>query len=425
LNVLYVIAHFGADRLGNLIHRELGHAFQERGHRFDVLAFASASELQAHAIETVEDGIQVHRAPVAGTLATDAVNAATKPLLHYDRFATGTWAIRSYFARRRDQAQSDGSEFPLYDVAFIEGAYPFGAMCALAVPSATKLLVTVAGGDFINSPATNYGYGRFRSARGLMRRALQRAAAVRVTTPLVRERALALGAAPERIALIPRNIASYCFPPAQASLAEFRAEARRALAVRYQLGDARVIAAVGRLLPIKGFDRVLRALPQILQWVGDTRLLIVGPSRSDPSVGDYRRYLENLALELGVADKTIFTGEVPHKEMRTLLAGVDVIAVPSVLEGMNKIAVEGTAVGTPAVVTRTAGIADLLEKAEAGVVVGDNSPAALGEALVQLLSDDSLRARLAANGLPFAAQFSSEAIGAQLISLCERIQGVE
>ena len=53
----------------------------------------------------------------------------------------------------------------------------------------------------------------FAPAWQLMRYAFRRAALVRVTTPLVRERVLALGATREQIALIPRNIASYCFPP--------------------------------------------------------------------------------------------------------------------------------------------------------------------------------------------------------------------
>lgn len=410
MKILYVIAKYGADHSGNLIHREVGHEFQRHGHTFEVFAYASARELEGRGEATVEENIRVHRAAVAGTRITDAVNLLTKPVLQYDRFITGTLALKRFLAQH-----------PPYDVVLVEGAYPFGAMLSLAAPPTTKIIVTVAGGDFINSRATHYGYGRFRVARAFMGRAFRRASAVRVTTALVRERALQLGARPDQIALIPRNIASYCFPPPEIRLDTFRADAHRALAEQYGWGQARVIAAVGRLLPIKGFDVLVRALPQIVRETGDVRLLIAGPSRQDPTVGDYQKYLLNLARELNVGNQIAFAGDVPHKEMRTLLAGVDVVVVPSILEGMNKIAVEAAAVGTPSVVTRTAGIADLMAEAGAGVVVQENSPAALAEGLIPLLRDETRRERLAAQGPGFAAQFSSAQIAQEMLTLCERV----
>lgn len=410
MKILYVIAKYGEDHSGNLIHRELGHEFQRHGHSFRVFAFASARELSGRSSETLEENIGVERAVVAGTFFTDAVNALTKPFLHYDRFVTGTLALGKFLAKN-----------PPFDLVLVEGAYPFGAMFTFAAPRTTKMIVTVAGGDFIDSRATNYGYGRFRIARALMRRAFQRAAAVRVTTVLVRERAMQLGARAEQLALIPRNIASYCFPPNDIPLETFRAKAHQALAERYDLGQARTIAAVGRLLPIKGFDVLLRAMPEILKRSGDVRLLIVGPNRADATVGDYQKYLETLAQELGVREKLILVGDVPHPEMRALLAGLDVVAVPSILEGMNKVAVEAAAVGTPGVVTRTAGIADLLAEQDAGMVVPENSPEALAEGLNQLLSSDALLAQYGALGPAFAQQFSSQQIASDLVALCERV----
>lgn len=408
MKILYVIAKYGEDHSGNLIHREIAHEFQRCGHEFHVFAFASAHEIRGSAPDTVEENIRVYRAVAAGTTLTDGLNALTKPILHYDRFFTGALALGKYLSQNA------------FDVVMVEGAYPFGAMFTLSAPQSAKMIVTVAGGDFIDSRATNYGYGRFRVARALMRRAFNRSAAVRVTTVLVRERALQLGARAEQLALIPRNIASYCFPPDSIPLDIFRAQAHSALAARYGLEQARTIATVGRLLPIKGFDILVRALPQILAQ-SDVRLLIVGPTRTDATVGDYQTYLETLAQDLKVREKIIFVGDVPHPEMRALLAGVDVVAIPSILEGMNKVAVEAAAVGTPGVVTRTAGIADLLAEANAGIVVPENSPEALAEGLTRLLCDESLRGQYAARGPAFAEQFSSQKIAADLITLCEQV----
>ncbi len=410
LNILYVIAKYGADYSGNLIHQELGHEFQQRGHQFEVLAFASARELNGHARASIEENIPVYRAPAAGTPPTDALNAFTKPLLHYDRFAAAWWAVRRFLSAHSS-----------YDVVLVESAYPFGALCALAAPPPTRLIITAAGGDFIDSYETQYGYGRFRTARRLMRYAFQRAAAVRVTTPLVRERVLALGATPKQITLIPRNIASYCYPPSDLSLAAFRSASCQAFTAHYGMHNAHILLGVGRLLPIKGFDTLVRALPEIERRAGDTRLLLVGPNRADTPYGDYQKYLETLAAQCGVREKVVFTGAIPHPAMRALLAAADLIAVPSVLEGMNKIAVEAAAVGTPSVVTCTSGIADFMENQDIGDIVEPNDSTALATTISALLNDPTRRAELGARGAVWARQFSSPTIAAQLIELCKRV----
>ena len=409
MRILYVIAMYGSEYLGNLIHRELGHEFIQRGHTFDVFALASARERRTQPTVNVEQGIRVERAIAAGSTRTDALNGLAKPFLHYDRFGTGWLALTRYLRHH-----------PSYDIVLAEGAYPFGAMCALA-GAQKNLLVTVAGGDFIDSRATHYGYGRFRTARALMRYTFEHAAAVRVTTPLVEQRVRALGAAREKLALIPRNIASYCYPPPDTDLQSFRRAAQTELRAKFAWREEKIIVAVGRLLPIKGFDILVRALPALLEQIGGAHVLLVGPNRIDPQLGDYEKYLTQLAVTCGVAGRISFTGAVQHEQMRALLAGADVIAVPSILEGMNKVAVEGAAVGTPSVVTRTAGIADLLRAANAGEIVAENSPDALAAGLARVLSDAGARAQYVANGLEFAAQFSSARVGAALNALCEKI----
>lgn len=410
MDILYLIAMYGPQYLGNLIHREIGHEFQRHGHTFHVFALAGARDRENPPADTIEEAIPVHRALTAGQLVPNAVNAVTRPWLHYDRFGMGWLTLRHYLAQH-----------PETDLVLAEGAYPFGAMAALARRGRRpRLGITVAGGDFIDDRARHYGYGRFRTARTLMRRAFSSAAFIRVTTPLVRDRVLALGAAPDKLAVIPRNIAAYCFPPANLTLEEYRRASRAAIAARYNTGDAAILVSVGRLLPIKGFDVLIRSLAAIRSGVGDVRLLLVGPNRIDPLAGDYQAFLMGLAQECGVAENIVFTGSVPHAEMREHLAAADVIAVPSILEGMNKIAVEGAAVGTPSVVTRTAGIAALMTDANLAQVIEPDNPTELAARLVLLLNNPSLRAELGARGVTWAHQFSSSVVAAQLIALCRQ-----
>ncbi len=409
MQILYLIAMYGPRYLGNIIHQELGHEFQAHGHTIQVFALSSAQERGHQPADTIESDIAVHRALTAGTFASNLANRLVKPIFHYERFGMGWWTLRNFL-----------TQHPTIDLILAEGAYPFGALAALA-SKRQKLVITVAGGDFINSRATQYGYGRFRTARTLMRYAFQRAAAIRVTTPLVQDQILALGAAPEKIVRVPRNIAAHCFAPSTIPLQEFRAQARRALTEKYNIGNAHIIVAAGRLLPIKGFDLLIRGLAQVQTQAGETRLLLVGPNRIDPKYGDYQKYLEQLAHTSGVHDKIIFTGAIPHDEMPQILAAADVIAVPSILEGMNKIVVEGAAVGTPSIVTRTAGIADLMAEADIGTIVEPNNPEAFAACIAALLNAPERCTEMRARARIWAEQFSARVVGTQLVNLCERV----
>lgn len=411
MNILYLIAMYGPQYLGNLIHREIGHEFQKQGHSFQVFALASSRDSVNQPADTVEETIPIHRALAAGPFVPNAVNAVARPWLHYDRFGMGWLTLRRYLERH-----------PEFDLVLCEGAYPFGAMAALARHgNRPHLGITVAGGDFIDDRARRYGYGRFRTARALMKYAFQRAAFMRVTTPLVRERVLELGAAPEKIAVIPRNIAAYCFPPPDVSVEAYRQASRAAIAARYQTGDAPLIVSVGRMLPIKGFDTLIRSMALLRTAQDNVRLLLIGPNRVDPVDGDYQAYLMQLAEKCGVAKQIVLTGAVPHDEMREHLAAADVIAVPSILEGMNKVAVEGAAVGTPSVVTRTAGIAALMADADLAEVIEPDDPNLLADGLSRLLNNPPARAEIGARGVKWARQFSSPVVAAQLIELCRQI----
>src|SRR6476620_9018495 len=99
MRILYVIAMYGAEYLGNLIHQELGLEFEKRGHTFQVFALRALGELRDKPTDSVEQGIPVHRALGAGTAGMDALNALVKPLFHYERFGAGVPQLARYLTR--------------------------------------------------------------------------------------------------------------------------------------------------------------------------------------------------------------------------------------------------------------------------------------------------------------------------------------
>jgi glycosyltransferase involved in cell wall biosynthesis len=172
------------------------------------------------------------------------------------------------------------------------------------------------------------------------------------------------------------------------------------------------------LLPIKGFDDLIRAVPGIIASAGDVRVIHVGPNRIDSRLGDYREYLEDLARRLSVETYLIFAGAVPLGEVREFLAAADVAVIPSLEEGGNKTMLEAAAVGTPFVATRTTGNAGWAREWNCGLVIEPSAPQELAQAIGILLRDDSLADVMGGNGLRFAQEFRTERVADRMLELC-------
>lgn len=149
----------------------------------------------------------------------------------------------------------------------------------------------------------------------------------------------------------------------------------------------RYIVAAGRMVPIKGFDVLLRAFAQIAAHDPDASLRIVGD-------GPMRSQLEKLAVTLGVADRVDMSGAVRHSEMAGVFAAASVVAMPSRFEGMPLVALEAALAARPVVATPVQGLADVVIHGETGLVVPTDDPSELAKAISELLDDPARAARL-------------------------------
>jgi phosphatidylinositol alpha-1,6-mannosyltransferase len=167
---------------------------------------------------------------------------------------------------------------------------------------------------------------------------------------------------------------------------------------RHRLGDRPVIVCVSRLVPRKGQDMLIRALPAVCRRVPGTALLLV-------SGGPYRRRLERLAAEHGVASDVVFTGSVPWAELPAHYAAGNVYAMPCRtraggldVEGLGIVYLEASACGLPVVGGDSGGAPDAVLDGETGFVVGGRDLAALTDRLVDLLSNPAKAAAMGAAG---------------------------
>jgi phosphatidylinositol alpha-1,6-mannosyltransferase len=160
-----------------------------------------------------------------------------------------------------------------------------------------------------------------------------------------------------------------------------------AVRARWGLSDRPVIVCVSRLVPRKGQDMLIRALPAIRRRVPGAALLL-------GSGGPDRQRLERLAREQGVESDVVFTGSVPWAELPALFAAGDVYAMPCRtraagldVEGLGIVYLEASATGKPVVGGDSGGAPDAVREGETGYVVGGRDLAALTQRLVELLSD--------------------------------------
>ncbi|MFE0592414.1 glycosyltransferase family 4 protein [Micromonospora echinospora] len=171
-------------------------------------------------------------------------------------------------------------------------------------------------------------------------------------------------------------------------------------AVRTRLGltDRPVVVCVSRLVPRKGQDTLIRALPEIRRRVPDAALLVVGG-------GPYRGTLEKLARQTGVERDVVFTGTVPAAELPAHYAAGDVYAMPCRtrnrgldVEGLGIVYLEASATGLPVVAGDSGGAPDAVREGETGYVVRGRDTAQLADRVATLLADRDLARQLGAAG---------------------------
>jgi D-inositol-3-phosphate glycosyltransferase len=161
------------------------------------------------------------------------------------------------------------------------------------------------------------------------------------------------------------------------------------------------ILSVGRLVPRKGVDLVIRALPQLAAaGFDDVELLIVGGGaepgalHADPEV----RRLLDLARELGVAGKVTLRGQVPRGDMPGLFRSADAVVCTPWYEPFGIVPLEAMACGAPVVAAAVGGLQDTVVDHGTGLHVPPRDPEAIADALAALLGNPALRAEMGSAG---------------------------
>ena len=288
----------------------------------------------------------------------------------------------------------------------------FGAAAPLAL-LAPRARQAGAGRVLASTHGHEVGWSMLPVARSVLRRIGDSTDAVTFVSRYTRGRfASAFGPAAV-LEHLPPGVDSDRFRPDPAARAELR--------TRYRLGRRPVVLCVSRLVPRKGQDVLIRALPSIRRRVAGATLVVVGG-------GPYLTALRRLAHRCGVADHVTFIGGVPAAELPAYYTLADVFAMPCRtrgagldVEGLGIVFLEASATGVPVVAGRSGGAPETVQHNKTGVVVDGRSVTSVADAIADLLSHPDRAAEMGAAGRDWVAEhWQWDKLGARLGHLLDQ-----
>ncbi|WP_026421461.1 glycosyltransferase family 4 protein [Actinokineospora inagensis] len=269
------------------------------------------------------------------------------------------------------------------DSVWFGAAAPLGLLAPVLRKAGARRVVASTHGHEV-------GWSMLPGARQSLRRIGSTTDVVTYVSRYTRSRFSAAFGAQAALELLPSGVDTDVYRPDPAARAEIRA--------RHGLGDRPVVVCVSRLVPRKGQDVLIQALPAIRSRIPDAALLLVGG-------GPYRSHLEGLAAQLGVSEHVIFTGSVPWEELPAHYAAGDVFAMPCRthgkgldVEALGIVFLEAAATGLPVIVGNSGGAPETVLDGETGHVVNGRDASVIADRIADLLADPARAAAMGAAG---------------------------
>ena len=184
-----------------------------------------------------------------------------------------------------------------------------------------------------------------------------------------------------RVAVVPLGVDLEQFRPRS------QAEARALLGID---PAERMVLAVGRIEPLKGFDILIRGIGQLSDRRNVVLSIIGGDDRAERELASLRA----VAAEVGVTAHVRLLGPRPHEELSAYYNAADVVAVPSFYESFGLVAVEAMASGVPVVASRVGGLSSTVADGRTGYLIPWRCPEPFAEKIELLLRNEELRRAL-------------------------------
>ena len=232
---------------------------------------------------------------------------------------------------------------------------------------------------------------RYKLTRALETYALKNASAVTTICEGLRKDIVARGISADKVTVIPNAV----------DIDKFAVGGVADLALKHKLGlqDMRLIGFIGSFYAYEGLDVLLRAVPAMLTRLPDLRVLLVGGGPQDAQ-------LRQLAKDLNIADKVVFTGRVPHEQVQQYYDLLDVLVYPRLSMRLTDLVtplkpLEAMAQGRVLAASDVGGHLELIEHGKTGVLFKADDPDSLAKNVGDLLAAQDQWPALRVNGRNF------------------------
>jgi PEP-CTERM/exosortase A-associated glycosyltransferase len=246
----------------------------------------------------------------------------------------------------------------------------------------------------VDHGTTTEGSLRYRLSRALETWTLERADAITTICEGLRADILTRGIPTERVTVIPNAVNPDDFP--------LLTGRDGGLARQFGFDDAFVLGFIGSFYGYEGLDLLLDAVPQILEFEPRARVLLVGG-------GPEEERLKSQAVRLGITDKVVFTGRVPHRDVNRYYSVVDLLAFPRKSMRLTETVtplkpLEAMAQGRLLIASDVGGHRELIEDGVTGRLFRPDDPAAIARSVREMLAARARWEEIRANGRRFVEQ---------------------
>lgn len=368
-----IIVHFGKyyspDNGGiENVTLSLAKGAARAGHTVSVVCF---QKTPTQKIEII-DGVKISRTPIRKLLASQPLGF-------------------KYFVRCLLSANEA-------DIVHLHAPNMLGALCALFIPARTRLLV------HWHSDVINKGIlGKI--LRPLEYGVLRRANRIVATSQAYADASETLASFKEKLAIVPIGV-----PDVKQESCNFQLPP----VLESQIGNRKVILAVGRLVPYKGFDVLIRAAQQLAK---DSVVVIVGG-------GPVQQILRKAIVDRDLEDQVVLTGRLSDTALHALFERATLYCLPSTYraEAFGVVLVEAMAYGLPIVASNIpgSGVPWVNQHGVSGLNVPTGDAQALAEACNQILKSEELRSRLSKGSRQrFLAEFTEDVSVKRMMAIYE------
>lgn len=263
-----------------------------------------------------------------------------------------------------------------FDVIYAHEWLSFGAGMRAKEMSGQPLIVHVHATEFDRTGGNSVNQRVYDIERAGMQRADRVVAVSEYTKRMIMEK---YGVPAEKVFVVYNGIDDTTSPRHQEDLSRLRALKR---------GGQKLVLFLGRVTLQKGPDYFLRAAKRVLEYDKDVFFIVSGS-------GDLEKDMMVFAGQLGIAHRVFFTGFLQGKDRDEIYAAADLFVMPSVSEPFGIAALEAMRMGTPAIISKQSGIAEIVNNA---LKIDFWDVEKMAEGIISILKSPALRYSLGEHG---------------------------